>query len=155
VKAIILLADAASSEPATGKVNMLGAGWSITSTPLPAHAVVALLAVPWDQTNKRHLLRLSLLDADGKPVLAPSSSGSAPVPVSLEGKLEVGRPAGLPPGSEIDAPFVVQLPAGLPIGPGRYVWQLEVNHETQESWSASFLVREGSGTAAGGSRDHD
>jgi len=43
VKAIILLADAAAGEPATGKVNMLGAGWSITSTPLPAHAVVALV----------------------------------------------------------------------------------------------------------------
>lgn len=77
-----------------------------------------LVGVPWHQTNKEHLLRLSLLDADGKPVLASGGPDTEPAPVALEGKLAVGRPPGLPPGTEIEAPFVVQFPAGLPIDPG-------------------------------------
>jgi hypothetical protein len=141
VKAIVLLADSAAADQASGKVHLLGAGWSITASPLPAHAVVALVGVPWDQTNRQHAIRLALLDAAGVRVLAPAADSGEPAPVALEAKLEVGRPPGLPPGSVIDAPFMVSIPAGLPLAPGRYVWQLEINDETQENWSASFLVR--------------
>jgi hypothetical protein len=141
VRAIVLLADAAVADEGSGKVHLLGVGWSITGSPLPAHAVVALVEVPWDQTNRQHTVRFSLLAADGGPVLAPAARTGEPVAVAIEGKLEVGRPAGIPHGSIIDAPFVVPFPAGLPLAPGRYVWQLEINDERQETWSAGFLVR--------------
>jgi len=141
VRAIVLLADAAAADQTSGKVHLLGAGWTITGSPLPAHAVVALVGVPWDQTNRQHSIRLALLDADGRPVRAPAAADGEPAPVALEGKLEVGRPPGVPLGSVIDAPFVVSFPPGLPLSPGRYVWQLEIDEETQEGWSAGFLVR--------------
>lgn len=141
MRAIVLLADAASADQSSGKVHLLGAGWTITGSPLPGHAVVVLLGVPWDRTNRQHSIRLSLLDAEGAPVLAPAADTGEPVPVAVEGKLEVGRPPGIPAGSPIDTPFVISFPPGLPLSPGRYVWQLEVNGEAQEGWSASFLVR--------------
>ena len=136
MRAIVLLADAAVADQASGKVHLLGAGWTITGSPLPGHAVVALVGVPWDQ--REFLDRLEDLSA------TPHAGGvdqRIAVPVALEGKLEVGRPPGLPPGSVIDAPFVVSFPPGLPLSPGRYVWQLEINEEQQEAWSAGFLVR--------------
>jgi hypothetical protein len=129
----LILCDAAQADP-SGKVHMLGAGWSITSTPT-SHAVALLIKVPWDRANEPLRLRLDLLDADGHPVQFPTPDGFARI--TNEGVIEVGRPAGVAAGSMLDASFALNVPP-LPLKPGRYVWRLELAELVQ---SASFTVR--------------
>jgi hypothetical protein len=65
VEAHVLLADFAQSDQA-GKVNALGLGWSVVSTPAPHHSVIVMVGVGWDETNIPHQLDLQLLTEDGK-----------------------------------------------------------------------------------------
>src|SRR5207247_10829340 len=82
------LADAAQA--INGKLYILGGGWSIIGPdPVPS-AIAIKIEVPWDEANKRHKLKLELVEADGRPVRAPTPTGEKPG--QLEGDLEVGRP---------------------------------------------------------------
>jgi hypothetical protein len=137
VKALILLADAAQVQG--GKLYILGGGWSqIGPEPTPT-AIVLRFEVPWAQANQRHHWELSLVDADGKGVLLPTPEGEQPL--VLSGDLEVGRPAGLTPGIDLEVPVAINL-APLPLPPdGRYRWQLSIAGETREEWQASFSTR--------------
>src|SRR2546426_8693473 len=102
----LLLADYA--RVADGKLDVIGGGWSIMNAQGPfGFFVAALFQVPWDQTNTKHSFRFDLLDADGQPVVATDGENA----VHAEGQLEAGRPAGLWPGTPVDAPLVV------PFGP--------------------------------------
>ncbi len=138
--AVLLLADAAQADPAN-KVHALGLGWTITTTPTPPAALVALIKVPWHATNELHHAVLRLLDADGQPVvLLPGVEDEMPVEIASD--FEVGRPPGLPSGSDIDVPLVVSLGPGMPLqAHTRYVWQLEIDGEVKDGWSAPFSVR--------------
>src|SRR4051794_18852471 len=103
----MILADHAVADPA-GKVHMLGAGWSLTVTPTPPQAVVLLLKIPWDRTNQRIPLSLQLVDEDGRPVQLTTPEGEATA-IEARAEVEVGRPAGLAPGSMIDASFAINV----------------------------------------------
>lgn len=144
IEAHIILCDAAQSDP-SGKLHMLGAGWSITSSPTAPQAVAVLIKVPWDRANQPMPLSLQLLDGDGHPVLLPSPLGQTPVLV--ESSLEVGRPPGVPPGSPIDASFALNVQP-MPLGPGRYQWRLTL---AESDFEASFLVRAADGNSGGSS----
>ena len=63
----LILCDAAVADPA-GKLHMLGAGWSLTSTPTAPQAVAMLIKIPWDRANQKLHFALRLLDPDGKQV---------------------------------------------------------------------------------------
>ncbi|WP_148272160.1 DUF6941 family protein [Micromonospora maris] len=130
----LILCDAAQAEARTGKVHMLGAGWSVTSSPTQ-HAVALLIKVPWDRANQKLKLSLQLRDGDGKPVELSTDQG--PASVQAEGDIEVGRPPGLAPGSMLDASFALNVPP-LPLSPGRYEWHLDLAEKTE---SAFFTVR--------------
>lgn len=113
----------------------------MTGPAVPPQAVIALVDVPWDMTNQPHEMVLQLLDADGQTVQVPGPTGE-PQPLRVENRVEVGRPPGLPSGTEIKVPLVINLGQGLPLVPGqRYRWQLEINGHTKEHWSAAFYVR--------------
>lgn len=129
IEATVLLCDAAQADP-SGKLHMLGAGWSITSSPTAPSAVAVLLQIPWDRANQKLRIQLQLENADGDHVEG--------APSLVDGSIEVGRPPGVPPGSPIDAAFQVTVPP-LPLQPGRYVWRL---HIAEQQFSARFLVRE-------------
>src|SRR5688572_7793593 len=103
VEVKLILCDSAVADP-SGKVHMLGAGWSITGVPAAPHAIALLAKVPWDRTNQKLSLNLELVDADGRPVLLNDPNGK-PVPVGHQAELEVGRPAGIAPGSMLNAAF--------------------------------------------------
>lgn len=137
MKAAMLLADAA--QVADGKLYILGGGWSVTG-PEPAPMALALkVEVPWDQANMRHEWMLTLSDQDGSPVFLPTPEGDHPV--ELGGEFEVGRPAGLAPGTPIDLPLAINL-APLPLAPGgRYCWQLAINGEADDAWQLGFTMR--------------
>jgi hypothetical protein len=140
VEAHVLLADFAQSDP-TGKVSALGLGWSVTSVPTPHHSVVVLLHIGSHEIDQNHQLTLRLLTADGQDAVeVPTPSGSQPLQIDLE--LEVGSPAGLPPGSTIDHGVAIDVGPGLPLQAGRrYEWRLQIGSEQRESWRAAFLVR--------------
>ncbi len=133
VEAIVLLCDAAVADPLGGKIHMLGAGWSVTTSPTGAAAVAVMLKIPWDRTNQKLPTSLAMLDADGQLVTLPDGTA-----VRSAQTIEVGRPPGLDPGSMIEASFSLSLPP-LPLPPGRYQWRLEVAGEVVQT--VSFQVR--------------
>lgn len=134
VETQLILADYAQASE--GKVNMLGAGWSVTGTPTAHQAVVALLKVPWDQANQSMELVLRLRDEDGHDALVPGASGQLDGVIEFRARLDVGRPTGVKPGTPIDGSFAVNVPS-LPLTPGRYSWHLQVG---DDECSTSFEV---------------
>ncbi|MFE2427240.1 DUF6941 family protein [Streptomyces sp. NPDC059373] len=135
IEAQLILCDAAQAEPATGKIHMLGAGWSQTSSPTAPMGLAVLIKVPWDRANEKITMLFSLLDSDGQPVAVQTPAG--PQAISSQGQLEVGRPPGLAHGSSIDASFALNV-SPLPIPPGRYQWRLDLANEI---FSVFFTVR--------------
>lgn len=130
----MMLCDAAES--IGGKLYILGGGWSQVLRPnVPTNMSLAVkLGVPWHAANRRIRLRAELISEDGEPVEIGGN------PVRAEGEMEVGRPAGLRPGTTLDAPFVLSF-AGLALPPGGYVWQLSINDEQRAR--SSFRVMPG------------
>jgi hypothetical protein len=119
----MLLCDAAAESG--GKLYVLGGGWSVIRVPnVPTPMALAVkLSVPWDQTNKQIRVRAKLVTEDGDEV----DLGEGPV--FAEGTIEVGRPAGMKPGSPIDMPFALSF-GPLVLDTGGYVWELEVDGTT-------------------------
>lgn len=130
----LILCDAAQTDPTTGKIHMLGAGWSTATSPV-THAVAVLIKVPWDRANQKLHLTLELWTADGQPVTFNTPAGQTAV--RAEGDIEVGRPPGIAPGSLLDASFALNV-SPLPLPPGRYDWHLNV---AEEKRYAAFTVR--------------
>lgn len=139
MRATLLLSDAAQVD-GHGKVHLLGGGWSVTSTPLGGFSVVLLIAVGWNETNQPHVAVLRLEDADGRVVAFEGPDGTSTA-VRQEHPFEVGRPSGLPEGSSVDVPVVVNFGPGMPLPPGRYLWRVEIDGATAEPWSLPFVVR--------------
>jgi hypothetical protein len=124
---MVLLCDHA--QEVGGKLYILGGGWSIfRGTPVTMGLAVKI-AVPWDGANAPHSFTARLVTEDGTdPLLVQPDATVASSPIQFEGRFEAGRPAGVPPGSDLDAPFAVNI-AGLPLQPGRYEWRLAIDGE--------------------------
>jgi hypothetical protein len=133
IEAQLLLCDAAVADQG-GKLHMLGAGWSITSSPTSPQAVAVLLKIPWDRANERLALMLRLVDDDGRPVAVATTEGTQEL--AMGGEIETGRPPGVTPGSQLDAGLVFNVPS-LPLPAGRYQWRLEVAGDT---FTSAFQV---------------
>jgi hypothetical protein len=131
----LILCDAAQADQ-SGKIHMLGAGWSLTSSPTAQHAVAVLIKVPWDRANQKIHGVLTLVDSDGHPVEVPVAHEQSNR-VGTEFDLEVGRPPGLEHGSMIDAAMALNV-GPLPLAPGRYQWRLELGDQIE---AVSFAVR--------------
>lgn len=116
----MLLCDAA--DESGGKLYILGGGWSVIQRPnVPTPMALAIMmAVPWDKSNMRHTFVVRLVTDDGEGV--DPGSGS----IRAEGELEVGRPAGVKPGTPLDVPVVLKF-GPLVLDEGGYVWQLQVD----------------------------
>ena len=134
MRVTMMLADAA--QEVNGKLYVLGGGWSITGPVLPPMAIALKLDVPWSAANQKHEFLLVLVDADGHPVRVEGQDGD----VGAGGTFEVGRPPGLPAGTDIDFAFAVPI-GPLPLTAGRYAWQLWIDGETSEVWQRPFQVR--------------
>lgn len=137
VEAVLLLADYAQVDP-SGKVHIMGAGWSVTGSPTAAQAVVGLIKIPWDRTNTPMDMRLHLVDADGQEVVLPGPPGSPDTTLEMRSTLEVGRPPGIPAGTPIESSFAINV-GPLPLVPGRYTWQLEIGAD--DVFTTSFQVQ--------------
>jgi len=137
MKVTMLLADFAQA--VNGKLYILGGGWSIIGPDPTPFAIAMKIEVPWDEANRPHRISLTLLNADGQPVTVPTPEGVRPI--EIQANLEVGRPAGMTPGTPLDS--VAAFNFGLmPIPPGgRYVWRLTIDGRTDENWQAAFSTR--------------
>ena len=136
MRVTMMLADAA--QEVNGKLYILGGGWSVTGPQLPPMAMALKVDVPWSAADQRHEFLLVLVDADGHPVRVDGQDSD----VRASGQFEVGRPPGLPAGTDIDFAFAVTV-GSLPLAAGRYAWQLWIDGETQADWQRPFQVRAG------------
>jgi hypothetical protein len=141
----MLLCDAAQS--VGGKLFILGAGWSQIRVPeQPVNMALAIkISVPWDQANNPHTVTARLLDADGDPVsvtVVDEEDEEREIPIVSELTFETGRPPGLMPGTNLDAPLVLNF-AGLALPTGAYEWRLEIdgNPEARTAFRVGPVAR--------------
>lgn len=128
----LILAD--SAEIANNKLYMLGGGWDLltvnSSFPVSRHvAIAAAFNVPWSATNQKHNVEISIVAEDASEALG-----------GIAGEFEVGRPAGIPPGSaqrtQLAAEAVVEFKL-----PGAYSIRCKI--DGQEQRPVPFRVVEG------------
>lgn len=120
---LVLLCDYA--EAINGKLYIMGGGWTVCPPGPHMMAVVVRVNVPWAETNAKHKLAVFLQDDNGNQV----AFGEPPKPVIQTGDFEVGRPPGVPTGSDIAFTHVFGF-VGLPLEPDTaYRWQLEIDDD--------------------------
>lgn len=135
----LVLGDFAEVDSGTGKVHILGAGWSLTGPAASSQAVIAFLRVPPDRVPSPIQVTLRLLDAAGAVVEIPGVGGLQPLEIS--GQIEMRIPEQWDRSSELTTSFVVNIGA-IPLTPGRrYRWTCEVSGK--EVAQAAFAVRAG------------
>jgi hypothetical protein len=83
-----------------------------------------LIAVPWDQANRKHTIRAVLVTEDGEHIEIGGN------PIMLEAGFEVGRPPGLKAGTPLNTPLVFNA-GGIMLDVGGYVWELHVNGQLE------------------------
>lgn len=130
----LLLANHA--EAVNGLLYLSGGGWNEIYRapappgvpPAPNHFGIAItVSVPWTETNVPHRLIVTLVGEDGGPEM-----------LKIEGGLEVGRPPGLPPGSEQRAAIALDANVVFP-STGGYVLRAEIDEDIRH---VSFRVRD-------------
>lgn len=121
MRATMLLCDAA--QEVAGKLYVLGGGWTALTQPdaMTSMALAVILHFEWTETNKRHPVEIELHTDDGE--VWEASDGQ---PLRVTTNVEVGRPPGLKPGTELNAPLASTF-HGLVLPAGGYVWLLRVD----------------------------
>lgn len=129
----MLLCDAAQAN--NGKLFVLGGGLSVIG-PKPQPLALAIhVTVPWDRANIAHQWKLDLVDEDGRPVMIGET------PVSVTGRFEAGRPAGLRAGTPLGVALAINLTA-LRLKPGiGYSFVFDVNGESHPAWRSQLFMR--------------
>lgn len=117
-----------------GLLNIAGGGLNVYHADTNRLALAIKIDVPWDQTNIVHRWKLELLDSDGQLVTHPDGE----TPIALEQDFEVGRPAGLKPGSPVSMPMSFTFDGLSLERPGSYVWQLSIDGRNETDWHVSF-----------------
>ncbi|MER6581828.1 hypothetical protein [Nonomuraea sp. NPDC001023] len=141
IQGFLVLADSATTDQTTGKVHMLGAGWSLTGPVVPPSAVAGFLRVPWDEVEGQVQFRLLLVDEnrEGVKVLHDDGENRA---IGSEGVISLlnARPTDeIAKGMPLNLSFAVSVPP-LPLPGGHtYEWILEIGDS--EVASVSFGVR--------------
>jgi hypothetical protein len=96
----LILAD--SAQVNGGKLYLLGGGWDVLTVnamfPTQRHMGVATaFRIPWTETNVRHNVELRIVTDDGVEI------------AKLGGQVEVGRPPGIPVGSDQRAQLAAEF----------------------------------------------
>jgi hypothetical protein len=135
IRATLLLADHAQG--ADGKLNMIGAGWSITGPQPSPFALAALIEFPWSEAGTKHDIRFELIDSEGVAVKGPDDET-----IAFEiTEFPVSAGFGVTKGTPIIASVAVNC-GPIPIPPGgRFEWRLLVDGEPIEHGSAWFTTR--------------
>jgi hypothetical protein len=130
---IEMLTVANHAEAVNGLLYLSGAGWDRVTRRYPTggkprphrFGIAVSVLIPWAEANRRHRLSLWVESEDGGDPL-----------VKVDGKLEVGRPPGVPEGSDRRAVLAVEATVEFP-RPGGYRIVGEVGGNTR---TYSFFV---------------
>jgi hypothetical protein len=122
IRVQLMLADYA--QIAGGKLFVSGGAWNVRAAAAGQISIAGTICTPWDLANRRHNLTLELIDEDDRAVVVPTPLG--PQNYVMQAEFEVGRPPGLRQGTDLLAPFAIQvlLP---PLEPRRYRFRVSVN----------------------------
>ena len=136
-QATIILADFAEAD-SSGKVHILGAGWSVTGPAPSPQAVAVFLKIPAERAGQPIPITLRLLDQSRNLVEVPGISG--PQPLEIMGQIEARSPdTQWDPTHPLITTFVINI-LPMPLAPGGvYTWSCEV--DGKEVCSTEFLVR--------------
>ena len=112
---IEFLVVANHAEARAGLLYLSGACWTDlwrglspgAPPPINHFGIGVAVLIPWPETNRKHHLTLRIENADGKDL------------VRVEGDVEVGRPVGIPEGSEQRAVIALNADLQFP-SPGVY-----------------------------------
>jgi hypothetical protein len=131
----MILSD--SAQVTNGKLYLLGGGWNVTH-PLNPGAVAGIVMVPWNETNRKHVLEFRLYDNAGQNVKIGTPQGPQDIFVKIQ--FEVGRPPGVRQGMTFSNP--VSFSYGLlPLVAGQtYEWRWKINDITNSEWRLTFDV---------------
>jgi len=138
MQGFLVLGDAASTDEATGKINLLGAGWSVTGPIVSMSAVAGFLRVPWEDLGAKIRFTLRLLDEEGEPVRPCADSDGT---LSFTGEITPDAEGLEPMATRVpfNLSFAIPIPP-LPLVAGRvYEWVMEAD-ETRVA-SVQFVVR--------------
>jgi hypothetical protein len=125
-----------AAEIQSGMLFVLGGGWTECNPNTGPFVLAGKIEVPWDRANLKHNFTFELLDADGQPV-----TNAEDEPIVASGAFEVGRQAGLKPGTPLEMPFVIAFsPAELEPS-SRYELRLFLAGKTRDHWRAGFSTR--------------
>ena len=120
-----------------GAFNLMGAG-RIVWPPQPAPSGLAIeVLLTWSEANHPYDVIVELVDEDGHELL---NDEGTPL-FRVEGRLEVGRPAGMPVGLDLDSKVAFGVPP-LPLQPGRtYTWRASILGDGGTMATRSFYVQ--------------
>lgn len=108
-------------------LNVIGGGVTEIGPDPSAFAIAALIEVPWDETNRQHVLKVEIVDEDERSLMVATPGGDQPFEISAQ--FDVGRPAGIVPGRPFLVPVAVNLQP-LPLQPGkRYLVRFKVDDQ--------------------------
>jgi hypothetical protein len=117
MRATMLLCDAA--QEVGGKLYIIGGGWTNLVQPdMPSSMALGVIVhFEWNETNRKQPIELELQTDEGEVVEIEGQQ------VRVSTLMEVGRPPGVKPGTEINAPLASSF-HGLSLPAGGYVWLL-------------------------------
>lgn len=137
MRATLVLCDFAEVDVASGKVHMIGAGWTATG-PMPGpHSVVAFIPVPPERVKDPLAITLRLLDKTGQVVSVPSLG--SPQPVEIRGQVELAPTADWNGTTPLSGIFSINLMMLLLPAGQSYRWSLEI--DSKEAATTEFYVR--------------
>jgi hypothetical protein len=107
---IELLTVANHAEAINGLLYLSGAGWTdlrrvvAPGGPIPVNhfGIAIAVQVGWNETNQRHRINMRLENADGGELMA------------MQADLEMGRPVGLPQGSDLRGVIAINAELQFP-----------------------------------------
>ena len=141
MKFTFMLAD--SAQAIGGKLFLMGGGWSVTGPQPTPSALAGIMQVAWDEANQNHTVAFELLNADGQPFMVPTPMGLQAFKVEM--KFQVGRPAGVTPGIELNVPIAINL-GPLPLEPDkRYEWRVAIDGQRVDDLRLAFSTRPAGG----------
>lgn len=114
MKARLLLARYAEVQNAM--LYASGAGITEIGPDPSPFAIALLIEVPWDETSRRHELKVDIVDADGQPLVVPTPTGEQAFHIVAH--FDVGRPPGSVQGRSFMVPVAMNL-TPLPFRPGQ------------------------------------
>jgi hypothetical protein len=138
----LLLGDVA--RVAEGKLDILGAGWSVTRTPANL-GVGMLVEIPWAEIGPAHRIEVVLQDEEGQVL---TKEDGEPV-LKIDAELGAHRPPGVVLGLPVTIPIAITC-TGVPLAPGhRFRLQAAVDgHDCPDSCVVFSTVPEAPGQIA-------